>query len=229
MPSKRKLLVFGVGPSADVAAELFRRSEQYEFVGFVLDRQFLNATHHGGFPIFAYEDIRNSFGPESYEIFVSVGYRRLNRLRAEVCARVQNDGYVLPTLIQDRGAMPESLKVGSNCLIMAGASIHPAVSIGDNVFIWAGATVCHHTRLGSHGWITAGATISGNCTVGDSFFIGANATLVNDLSVGSECFVGAGALVSRNLDDKSVVVRAGDDLFGLSSDQFLELVKLKGF
>ena len=229
MSIKRKLFVFGVGPSADVAAELFQASKMYEVLGFILDRDYVKAEHHLGLPVVAYEDFRCAFTPSQCDVFVAVGYRKLNRLRSDVFRRVRADGYHLPSLIEERHAIPQTVKFGSNCLVMRGATIHPSVIVGDDVFIWGGATVCHHSRIGSHGWITAGAVIAGNCTVGDFYFVGANATLVNDLKIGNGCFIGAGALVSSDLADKSVVVRPGDGSHRLTSDAFLDLIASKGF
>jgi sugar O-acyltransferase (sialic acid O-acetyltransferase NeuD family) len=226
---KRKLLVFGVGASADVAAELFGRSEKYSVVGYTIDGVYVRSDSHQGLPVIPFEETFKKLPPEDCDIFVAVGYRNLNKLRADVSRRVEAAGYLCPTLIEDPSRFPPSSRLGKNCLVMAGANVHPFCSIGDDVFMWAGATLCHHSNVGSHGWLTAGSTISGNCKVGDHFFVGANATVVNDVVIGHSCFIGAGALVSSDLTSNSVVVRMGDGTHRLSSDDFLKLVARKGF
>ena len=222
--TKTNVLIFGTGPSADVAAQIFEEFTNHQVLGFTVDRAYIRGPIHEGKPVVAYEEVVKTYNRNDTKIFVSVGYAGLNKIRQQKCSQVIADGFELASLIHPKANLPSDFKHGYNCFIMNDVNIHPCVEIGDNNFIWSGSTLCHHVNVGSHCWFTSGSLVAGNTKVGSNCFFGAGAIATNSIEMGDHCFIGAGALVSKSIDDNVVIVREGDQKHRLNSEQFIKLL-----
>lgn len=222
---KKNVIIFGTGPGAAVAAQMFDEVTSHTVAGYAVDENYKTGDNHLSKPLYSVEYVLKNFSPQQYEIFISIGYRSLNSIRKEKCEMVWRHGFKSPSLIHPNANLPLDFVHGQNCFIMSGACIHPCVEIGDNNFIWGGATLSHHVRVESDCWFTAGSTVAGNTQIGSGNFFGASSIIINDLKIGDNCFIGAGALVSKSLESQSVVLREGDPLHRLDSRQFLSLIQ----
>lgn len=210
--------IFGTGAAAECAAfEL-----EWEFEGFCVDAIEGNHSRFGK-PVMSYEQLQISC--PGAEIFVAMGYRGLNLVRAGILHRVIADGFAPQSILGNHRGMASA---GVNSFVMASSVIHPFVELGDNVFVWGGATICHHVEIGSHVWVTAGAVVAGNTKIGSNVFIGANATIASGLSLGNNVFVGAGSLVTDDLPDGSVVATKSSSPLNVDSETFVSFLDLKG-
>lgn len=224
---RKKLLIFGTGPSADVAFQIFQEFTNYIIEGFILDEKFIEKRKHLNKPVYPYEEIKKSASFKEIEIFVSIGYSNLNTTRRLKCEQVCEDGFVLASMVHPEAKLPANFKHGNNCFIMNDVHIHPYVEIGNNNFIWSGVTLCHHVTVGSHCWFTSGSLVAGNSIVGSHCFLGASSTITNNIKIGNHCFVGAGSLVTKNMANQTVIIREGDKPYRLNSEQFLKLINNK--
>lgn len=208
----RKLVIFGLEDFADLAFEYFTYDSDYEVVGFTVDDAYRKTEEKFGLPVVSFEALETTFPPDSCDFFGAIVYGKLNRLRADVCARAKAKGYRLASYISSRSFIWRNAKLGEHCFVFEDNTIQPFVTIGDNVVLWSGNHIGHHSRIGSHCFITSHVVVSGWCDIGDYTFIGVNATLANNTQIGEACWISHGAIVSGDVPARSLVKTSSSDI-----------------
>ena len=222
---KKDLIIFGTGKIAEVVYYYAKEECNFNVVAFTVDSAYAVGDTFCNLPIVPFENINQNYPSDKFNMFVAVGYQDLNRLREKKCNEVLAKGYSLISIISPLANVPKNVKTGYNCFIMSPAIIHPCVEIGNDVFVWAGAMIGHHSKIANHVWFTSCANIGGNVTVGSNCFFAMNATVGHSVTLGKECFIGANALVTKNMEDKKVVIAESQKPIKLDSEQFLRLSK----
>jgi sugar O-acyltransferase (sialic acid O-acetyltransferase NeuD family) len=133
-------------------------------------------------------------------IFVAIGD---NYLRRKVVEKL--DERVAVFSIIDSNSIVRSVISKEGILVNAGAVIQPQCSIGKGVIVNTRSVVEHECIIGDYVHIGPGAVVTGNVTIGENTFIGANATILPGLSIGKNCIIGAGSVVTKNVNDNSVL------------------------
>jgi sugar O-acyltransferase (sialic acid O-acetyltransferase NeuD family) len=205
MSAGKPLIIFGTGELAEVASFYFRHDTDRQIAGFVVDSAHLSSDCFLDKPVYPFEDIGRMAPPDSHDMFVAVGYSRINGLRRDRCLVAREKGYALASYVSSRASVFADLSHGWNCFILEDSTIQPYARIGNGVTLWSGSRIGHHSSIGDFAFVALGAAISGGVKVGERSFIGANATLNDHLGVGERCIVGSGAVVIRDLADESVV------------------------
>ena len=195
VPEKtKKAVVFGTGKFAEVVDFYLGVDSNYDVVAFT-------ATEGGGSfrgkPIIAFDAFTDFYPPDSYSLFVAVGYTKLNVLRQRFCEEARSKGYTLLSYISSRATEWESSTVGDNVFIFEDNTIQPFVTIGDGVVLWSGNHVGHHASIGSYTFVSSHVVISGQCKIGNNCFIGVNATIADGVVIGDRNLIGAGALIEK--------------------------------
>ena len=175
--------------------------------------------------MFPFDQIDKEFNPLENSMFIAIGYQDLNKLRESKYLAAKAKGFKIISIVSPKTNLPCTVKYGENCFIMPPALIHPEVIIGNNTFVWCGAMIGHHSIIGDNCWLTSCANISGIVSVGKNCFFAVNSTISHGISLGNECFIGANSLVTKNLEDKKVVIEESSKVFRLESDQFLRFAK----
>lgn len=222
---KKKLIIFGDGPSAEVVAKIIEEFKIFEIFCFTVNKKYLTNKKLFNHKIIEYEKLIKIKNKKDYLIFVSVGYSNLNKTREKILKKVKKDGFSLTSIIHPNANICKSVKFGHNNFIMQDVHIHPLVKIGNNNFIWSGSIISHHVKIGSNCWFTSGSSVAGKTKIGNNCFFGINSTIVNNVKIGNEVFVGAGALVNKDLKKQSTIIRKSDPLYGLKSNEFIKLIK----
>lgn len=199
----RKLVIFGTGRFGEIAHYYFTKDSTYDVAGFTVDRDYLSESSFRGLPVVAFEDVEASFPPDRFEMFVALGIRSVNRIRAARVEAAEARGYGLASFVSSRAGVSAELVCGPNTMIMEGAGIQPFVEIGRDTIIWPATRIGFHTRIGDHCWIAC-AAFGESVTVGDYSFIGINATIAPGVSIGRGNVIGAGAVVLSDTKDFEV-------------------------
>jgi sugar O-acyltransferase (sialic acid O-acetyltransferase NeuD family) len=192
---KKRLVVFGLGPYSELAQHYFDGGPDYEVEAFTVDAAFVEEDGFCGRPVLAWEEALQRFPPATHEMFVGIGYSRVNRLRREKFLRAREAGYRLASFVHPTASIARNVRLGANCLMREQSLVGPFASIGDNVFIGAKACVSHHAVVQDHAYLGPAAVVCGSVSVGEGCFIGANATLKDKLRIGAGCVIGAGAVI----------------------------------
>ena len=221
--STKPLVIFGTGSIARMAHFLFTHDSPLKVAAFTVDRARMDAERFLGLPVTAFEEIRETHPPEAFDLFVAVGYRRVNTFRAERFRQAKEMGYRLPTYISSRASTWPGLEIGENCLVLDLVVIHPFARLGDDTILWSGSHIGHDSVIGDHCYIASRAVVAGFVTVESNCFLGSNSTIRDGVTVARECVIGAGAVVTKDTRERQVYAAARSRLLPISSDRLPNL------
>ena len=194
----RNLVIFGTRQIAEVCSFYFEHDSSYRVVAFTVDGNFLDTNQFCGKPVVPFEEIGKRFPADTHDMFVAVGYGKMNKLRAEKFAAANALGYLLARYVSSKAITWPGLSVGENTFVMEANVIQPFATIGADTVIWSGNHIGHHSRIGDHCFLASHVVVSGNVEIGDYCFIGVNATLRDGIKVAPRCLIGAGALLTKD-------------------------------
>lgn len=214
-----KIILFGAGSQAEVAHFYFTHDTPHEVVAFTVHERYLEQRELCGLPVVPFESIAATHPPSDYKMFVAVGYRKVNAVRAAVYAEAKAKGYELVSYVSSKCTHWPNLKIGDNCFILEDNTLQPFVTIGNDVFLWSGNHIGHHASIGDHCFISSHVVVSGHVKVGACTFIGVNTTIRDSISIGESCILGAGSLIMRPCRDREVYAPARSVKDERTSDQ----------
>jgi sugar O-acyltransferase (sialic acid O-acetyltransferase NeuD family) len=197
---RREVVIFGTGDFARVAEIYLRQDSELDVVAFTVDRSYVDREYLNGLPIVPFEGLHDAYPPSEFAMFVAIGFRRVNKARAETYARCKEQGYELISYVNSRATRWDELDIGDNCFVFEDNVIQPNVLIGDDVILWSGNHIGHDSEIGDHCFIASHAVISGNVRIGPYCFVGVNATVRDGVTIAPECVIGAGALIMRDTE-----------------------------
>jgi sugar O-acyltransferase (sialic acid O-acetyltransferase NeuD family) len=214
-----KLVIFGTGSFAECAQFYFDNDSPHEVVAFTVHGDHIESNELGGLPVVAFEELGSNFAPDSHEMFVAVGYKDVNRVRARICEEAKGAGYSLATYVSTKATTWPGLVIGENCFVFEDNTIQPFGRIGNDVVLWSGNHIGHHHRIGDHCFITSHVVVSGHVEIGAYSFIGVNATLRDAITIGEANVIGAGALIMKSTADKEVYTTPRTKAIERTSDE----------
>ncbi|MBC7405123.1 MAG: acetyltransferase [Cytophaga sp.] len=192
---KKRLIIFGSGPIAQLAHYYFSTDSAYEAVAFTVDAAYLTDSTFCGLPMVAFEEVTKRYPTDQVDFFVAVSYTKLNVVRKNKYLAAKALGYRIASFISSRATVLNDGRIGENCFIFEDNTIQPFVTIGNNVTIWSGNHIGHHSTIKDHCFIASHAVVSGGVEIGEQCFVGVNATLRDHIKIGDRCVIGAGALL----------------------------------
>lgn len=190
-----KVVIFGTGDLAEVVHASFSHDGRYEVCGFAVQEQYLLKTTFLGLDVVPFERIEEAFPPDRFDMFVAVGYRRINELRAEFFVLCKQKNYRLVTYVSPRASLLGNVALGENCFVGENTVIRTFSRIGNDVIIGACCYIGQNTAIGDHCFISQSASLAGNLTIDEYAFIGPNATIRDRIHIQSRCVIGAGAVI----------------------------------
>lgn len=198
MEKRRKLIIYGIGETAEIAYEYFTYDSEYEVVAFTADSKYLNADSLFKLPVIAFGNIEDVYPPNKYEMFVAATYNKLNRVRALMYKQAKKKKYSLANYISSKAFVWRNVELGDNVMIFENNVLQYHVKIGNNVIIWSGNHIGHRTIIHDNAYLSSHCVISGFCEIGQYSFLGVNCTFNDKVKLAEDNVVGSGALIIRN-------------------------------
>ncbi len=200
----KKLIVYGTGLVAEVAAFYFTRDTDYKVTAFTNAAEFITQDQFNGQPLVSFETLEKDYSPQEYDVFIALGYNKTNQIRQSRYFEAKKKGYTCATYISPRASY-YGTPVGDNCFILEDNTIQPFVTIGNNVFLWSGNHIGHHSTIRDHCFISSHVVVSGNCDIGENCFLGVNATLRDNIKLDRFVVIGSGAIVMKDCPERTLV------------------------
>lgn len=200
----RGFLIFGADDAAELAAYYFRRDFDRRVDAFVVDDDRLAADTFCDRPVIPASRLVEEFDPHRTDVFVALGYSRMNTSRRDKLGWVRNLGYGTVSYVSPHRTVLEHVVIGTNCFILEDNTIQPFVTIGDNVTMWSGNHIGHHSSIEDDVFITSHVVVSGRVRVGRGSFLGVNSTIRDHIEIGEYSVVGAGAIILKPTEPNSV-------------------------
>jgi sugar O-acyltransferase (sialic acid O-acetyltransferase NeuD family) len=206
MKKTKKLIIIGLGETADIAYEYFTHDSNYEVCAFSVNQQYIKKESHFNLPIVAFEEIEKQFSNKEYETYVAISYVKLNRVRKIMYLACKAKGYTCANYISSKAFVWHNVTLGENIFIFENNVVQHQVKIGNNVILWSGNHIGHQTTIEDHVYIASHAVISGFCSIGSHSFIGVNATFNDNIKIAADTIVGSAAVVVRNMNETGKVL-----------------------
>jgi len=190
----KPVIIVGAGGHATVVADVLLASG-HEVLGFTDQDTRLHGTRICGIPVLGDDRALARQTVENVLLVNGVGGTRGERLRREVQARLESQGWSFCGVRHPSAIVSAHARIGAGVHLMAGCVVQPGAVVGAGCIVNTGAILEHDVVLGEYVHIAPGAVVCGNTRVGDYSHIGAGAVLLQGLSFGSESIIGAGAVV----------------------------------
>ena len=202
----KKLVIVGLGETADLAYEYFTKDSAFEVVAFSADKEFLNIKEKYKLPIVNAEDLLACYPPSDFLLFVAIASSRLNYDRKKVYLRLKDQGYKFASYISSKAFVWDNVKIGENCFILENNTLQPFVIIGNNVTLWSGNHIGHRSEIRDHCFITSHVVISGFCKIEENCFMGVNSSIADNVTIAENNFIAMSTAVHKNTKAKSMYI-----------------------
>lgn len=200
----KKVIIFGVSDFAELVYYYLSKDKNFDVACFCLDKEYINEETFFGLPIVDFETIEKYYNPNEYEMFIALGYSKVNKIRESKYQLAKEKGYKMLTYVSEKATVYDNVAIGDNCFIFEDNTVQPFSKIGNNTIMWSGNHLGHHSVIGNNCFITSHVVIAGRVYIGDNTFIGINSTIRDNIKIGRENVIGAGSIILNNTDDMSV-------------------------
>jgi sugar O-acyltransferase (sialic acid O-acetyltransferase NeuD family) len=219
----KPVVLFGNGRVARLAHFYLTHDSEREVAAFTVDRDHVTDDTLFGLPVVPADEVQVRFPPDDFDMFVAMGYGRVNKFREGKYLQAKEMGYELISFVSSKATVWPGTAIGDNCFIMENVVIQPFTTIGNDVTMWAGSIVGHESVIKDHCFVAAHVVIAGGVTVEPNCFIGINATIRDDITIARECVIGAGAVIMKSTREREVLTGAPAKLLAFSSDRLLRI------
>jgi sugar O-acyltransferase (sialic acid O-acetyltransferase NeuD family) len=215
------IIIYGNGKIARIIYHFVKT--KFDVVAFTVDREFINAgdEEFEALPLVPFESVQKTYSTKKHKMLVCVGYVAMNNVREAKYVEAKSKGYDFVNYIHPSVEIHDNIAIGENNIILDHVSLQPYVLVGNSNFIWSNAVVAHGAKIGNTNWITSGVVISGDTTIKSRCFLGVNASIGHNIQINNESFVGANTLVTKNTNEKEVLISKEGEKFRLDSQRFL--------
>lgn len=220
MNKSRKAVIFGTGSFAEIVHYFLERDSDYEVVAFAVTESSVQQAEYRRLPTILFEDVKKKYPPDQFEMFIAIGYARMNQVRERFFTEAKEKGYRLLTYISSKATYWGENDIGENVFIFEDNTIQPFVTVGDDVIMWSGNHVGHRATIGPHCFLTSHVVISGHCKVGARCFFGVNATIADDITIADDNLIGPGALIQKDTGPSEVYMAERAKKFPKGSGSF---------
>ena len=201
-----KVVIFGLGDCARMAHYYFEHDSEHKVVAFTVDANYLQGEQFNELPLVDFISVPALYPPDEYAMFIAIGYRNMNKARAEKYYQAKAWGYNLVSYVSSHCTFLSQHPVGDNCFILEDNTIQPFVRINNNVTLWSGNHIGHDSIIEDHCFLASQVVISGHVHIHPYCFIGVNATVHNATTINTATLVGAGATIVQDTIEQGVYV-----------------------
>lgn len=205
MNKSKKLIIIGLGETAELAFHYFTEDSEFDVVAFAADKEYTKEDTFLGMPVCDIDTLTETYNVENYQAFVAVSSTKLNYVRKNLYLRVKQMGYPCASYISSEAYVGHGAKIGENCFVMEHNVIQPFVTIGNNVVLWSGNHIGHRTIVHDHCFISSHVVISGFCEIGENSFLGVNTSVADKVKIGEDCLIGIGCIIAKDVAPNSIM------------------------
>ena len=226
MTKEKKLIVYGIGETAEMIADYFIQDSKYEVVAFTVDKEYMaENTTLLGLPIIPFDEVVAKYPPSEYEMFAAASFGKINRIRTSMYQKGKAAGYKFASYVNSHAFVWHNVEIGENTFIFEENVIQYKVKIGNNVILWSGNHIGHQTIIEDNCFISSHVVISGFCVIGSSSFLGVNSSFNDGIKFGKDSIIGNGTIIVRDTEAGSIYVgnpakriKSSYEAFGVEPD-----------
>lgn len=197
----RELIIVGAGGHGLETLWLAKRCGR-TIKGFLDDTLEKQGKFFYGYPILGKIAERDTH--MNCDFIIAIGSSKLRR--AIIKKYFDSKEYNFTVLIDPSVIVGDNVKIGSGTMICAKSIITVAVSVGDHCIVNINSSLSHGVNLLDYVTLAPGVTLLGDVMIREECEIGAKAVVREKLIVNDGAIVGMGAVVTKNVEEKQVVV-----------------------
>ena len=201
-----KIVIIGNGGHAKVVVDSLEKMGAYEIAGFVAKAEQMEFSYRGYNIIGTDEQLKEIYESGVRNAVVAIGYIGKSDIRSNIYKKLQEVGFILPTIIDPTAIVAEDVQIGEGTYVGKKCVINAAAKVGKMAIINTGAIVEHECQVDDFVHIAVSTVLCGNVYVKKNAFVGANATILQGITVGANAIVGAGSVIKDKVDDYCTVV-----------------------
>lgn len=200
---QKKIVIFGAGGHASVAADAIRAcgEEVFGFVDTVAPER-KGQTFSDGIIIGGFNDLVQLANND--EIEVAIGFGQC-LARYSFVQELKQHKIALRMIIHPRATISPSAQLSPGVYVGPNAVIEAGCRIGEGSIINCGACICHESEIGQAVAVCPGVMMGGKSRIGNKTWLGIGATVIDKITIGSGCIVAAGAVVVSNMPDDVLI------------------------
>jgi len=151
----KKVVIFGVLDTAELAHYYLTHDSEYEVVAFTVNKEYLkNQTFSPRgtdeiYPVVEFEKLEEQYPPSDYLLFAPMTGVKMNNLRKKIYEEGKAKGYSYISYVSSKATVCNN-KIGDNCFILEDNTLQPFTEIGNNVVMWSGNHIGHHGKIEDH-------------------------------------------------------------------------------
>ena len=215
----KNLVIVGTGLFAQLSKDYFEEYSEYKVLAFACHLEFKKSDNIYGLPLITIEDLDELNPNSKNDIFVAIGYAKMNRIREKVYNGIKQKDYKLASFVHPDIKIWPTTKIGDNVFIFENYTIQPYTEIGSNTIMWRGNHLGHHSTIGKNCFISSHVVISGSCKIGNNVFVGVNATMHDQVVIGNYVMVGSDTSIHKSVPEIGVLINKETKLFPKNSDR----------
>jgi sugar O-acyltransferase (sialic acid O-acetyltransferase NeuD family) len=202
----KKLLIYGIGETAEIAYEYFTHDSDFDVVAFVVDEKYKIESKIFDLPVILFEEVERIYPPEDYYMFAAATYNKLNRIRTLMYKKAKEKHYQMASYISSKAFIWHNVMIGDNVMILENNVIQTNVKVGNNVILWSGNHIGHRSTIEDHVYLSSHCVISGFCTIKKYSFLGVNCTFNDEITLAEDNIVGSGSLIVKNSQKGNLLI-----------------------
>lgn len=206
MEKNKKLIIYGIGETAEIIADYFKQDSEYEVIAFTVDNEFKNLETLNGLPVIDFDEVSKVYPPTEYEMFAAASFGKLNTLRQKMYEKGKEKGYKFASYVNSKAFVWHNVQIGENTFIFEENVLQYKVKIGNNVILWSGNHIGHQTEIEDHCFISSHVVISGFCKIGRNSFLGVNSSFNDEITFAKYGITGNGTVIVKNTEEGSIYV-----------------------
>jgi sugar O-acyltransferase (sialic acid O-acetyltransferase NeuD family) len=206
MTKGKKLVVYGIGETAEMIADYFIQDSEYDVVAFTVDAEYKKSDTLLGLPIVAFDEVAAAYPPLQHEMFAAASFGKLNRIRTAMYYKAKQAGYKCASYVNSQAFKWHNVEIGENVFVFEENVLQYKVRIGNNVILWSGNHIGHQTIIEDNCFISSHVVISGFCKIGANSFLGVNSSFNDEITFAKDCVTGNGTIIVKNTEPGGIYV-----------------------
>jgi sugar O-acyltransferase (sialic acid O-acetyltransferase NeuD family) len=206
MQSKKRVIIFGVLDTAELAHYYLTHDSPHEVVAFTVHGKYIQEKTFHGLPVVPFESLQEHYPPGEYSLFAPMTAKGMNRMRESVYLEGKQKGYGFISYVSSKATVFNN-EIGENCFILEDNTLQPFTNLGNNIVLWSGNHIGHHGIIRDHVFFTSHIVLSGHCDVGSYSFFGVNATIRDYTKIAQGTLLAMGSsLVQQSTEEWGVYI-----------------------
>lgn len=204
MKNTKKVLLWGGKSKAKILSNLLM--SQGEEVTYIYDKYIEKLDFETSAKFFNNPKDVSKLISSSTHFIVCLGSGEYGKGRYLISKKLQSFGLEPLSVISDNSIIDSTSDIGWGLQAMPGSLVHSFCKLGHACILNSNSTIDHDCILGNGVHVMGSAAIAGRVNIGDYVSIGTNATVLPDVQVGKGAFIGAGAVVTKDIEENTIVV-----------------------